>query len=92
MVLPEQIGNGFTELALRMGWHLRLRTDVAENETRQPHRVLLAFSPQAGECYSDRLVIRGPDQSYSEAYTALTRLFICLCKGCWGKGSMGQSE
>lgn len=44
MVLPEQIGNGFTELALSMGWHLRLRTDVAENEARLPHRVLLAFS------------------------------------------------
>uniref|UniRef100_UPI00201A3C52 FAD-binding protein n=1 Tax=Escherichia coli TaxID=562 RepID=UPI00201A3C52 len=28
VVLPEQIGNGFTELALSMGWHLRLRTDV----------------------------------------------------------------
>ncbi len=54
MVLPEQIGNGFTELALSMGWHLRLRTDVAENEARLPHRVLLAFSPQAGECFSDR--------------------------------------
>ncbi len=64
MVLPEQIGNGFTELALSMGWHLRLRTDVAENEARLPHRVLLAFSPQAGECFSDRLVIRGPDQNY----------------------------
>ncbi|MEN1695806.1 tRNA (adenosine(37)-N6)-methyltransferase TrmM, partial [Pseudomonas aeruginosa] len=34
VVLPEQIGNGFTELALSMGWHLRLRTDVAENEAR----------------------------------------------------------
>ena len=55
VVLPEQIGNGFTELALSMGWHLRLRTDVAENEARLPHRVLLAFSPQAGECFSDRL-------------------------------------
>lgn len=75
MVLPEQIGNGFTELALSMGWHLRLRTDVAENEARLPHQVLLAFSPQAGECFSDRLVIRGPDQNYSEAYTALTRAF-----------------
>ncbi|HAN4552462.1 TPA: tRNA(1)(Val) (adenine(37)-N(6))-methyltransferase TrmN [Escherichia coli] len=75
VVLPEQIGNGFTELALSMGWHLRLRTDVAENEARLPHRVLLAFSPQAGECFSDRLVIRGPDQNYSEAYTALTQAF-----------------
>ncbi|EJJ2471306.1 tRNA1(Val) (adenine(37)-N6)-methyltransferase [Escherichia coli] len=75
VVLPEQIGNSFTELALSMGWHLRLRTDVAENEARLPHRVLLAFSPQAGECFSDRLVIRGPDQNYSEAYTALTQAF-----------------
>ncbi len=64
-----------TTLALSMGWHLRLRTDVAENEARLPHRVLLAFSPQAGECFSDRLVIRGPDQNYSEAYTALTQAF-----------------
>ncbi|MDI8746239.1 hypothetical protein MJM83_29995, partial [Salmonella enterica subsp. enterica serovar Montevideo] len=41
----------FTQQALNMGWHLRLRTDVAENEARLPHRVLLAFSPQAGECF-----------------------------------------
>ncbi len=82
----------FTELALSMGWHLRLRTDVAENEARLPHRVLLAFSPQAGECFSDRLVIRGPDQNYSEAYTALTRgAFICLCNDCRGKGSMDRN-
>ena len=46
-----------------------------QNEARLPHRVLLAFSPQAGECFSDRLVIRGPDQNYSEAYTALTQAF-----------------
>lgn len=91
MVLPEQIGNGFTELALSMGWHLRLRTDVAENEARLPHRVLLAFSPQAGECFSDRLVIRGPDQNYSEAYTALTQAFICLCNDCREKGSMDRN-
>lgn len=75
VVLPEQIGNAFTQQALNMGWHLRLRTDVAENEARLPHRVLLAFSPQAGECFSDRLVIRGSDQHYSESYTALTQAF-----------------
>ncbi|GCB37954.1 MULTISPECIES: tRNA(1)(Val) (adenine(37)-N(6))-methyltransferase TrmN [Citrobacter] len=75
VVLPEQIGNAFTQQALSIGWHLRLRTDVAETEARLPHRVLLAFSPQAGECFSDRLVIRGPDQRYSEGYTALTQAF-----------------
>lgn len=75
VVLPEQIGNAFTQQALNMGWHLRLRTDVAENEARLPHRILLAFSPQAGECFSDRLVIRGSDQHYSESYTALTQAF-----------------
>lgn len=75
VVLPEHIGNTFTQQALSMGWHLRLRTDVAETEARLPHRVLLAFSPQAGECFSDRMVIRGSDQRYSESYTALTQAF-----------------
>ncbi|SNY71237.1 tRNA1Val (adenine37-N6)-methyltransferase [Enterobacter sp. CC120223-11] len=75
VVLPENIGNTFTEQALSMGWHLRLRTDVAETDLRPPHRVLLAFSPRAGECFSDRLTIRGPEQQYSEGYTALTQAF-----------------
>lgn len=75
VVLPENIGNSFTEQALAMGWHLRLRTDVAETELRLPHRVLLAFSPAVGECFMDRLVIRGPEQQYSEGYAALTQVF-----------------
>jgi len=75
VVLPVEVGMAFTQLAESGGWHLRLRTDIAETETRLPHRVLLAFSPQAGECYSDRLAIRGPEQQYSESYTALTRMF-----------------
>ena len=75
VVLPENIGQMFTQQALSMGWHLRLRTDVAETEMRLPHRVLLAFSPKGGECFSDRLVIRGPEQQYSEGYTALTQAF-----------------
>ncbi len=75
VVLPEGIGNTFTEQALSMGWHLRLRTDIAETDLRPPHRVLLAFSPRPGECFSDRLVIRGPEQQYSEGYTALTQAF-----------------
>jgi Predicted O-methyltransferase len=75
VVLPENIGAAFTEKALSMGWHLRLRTDVAETDLRPPHRVLLAFSPRAGECFSDRLTIRGPEQQYSEGYTALTQAF-----------------
>ncbi|CBG89265.1 tRNA(1)(Val) (adenine(37)-N(6))-methyltransferase TrmN [Citrobacter rodentium] len=75
VVLPEQSGGAFTQQASEMGWHLRLRTDVAETEARLPHRVLLAFSPKKGECFSDRVVIRGPDQRYSESYTALTQAF-----------------
>jgi tRNA1Val (adenine37-N6)-methyltransferase len=47
-VLPVDIGNAFVQRAQNMGWHLRLRTDVAETEVRPPHRVLLAFSPTAG--------------------------------------------
>lgn len=75
VVLPESVGKAFTSKALEMGWHLRLRTDVAENESRLPHRVLLAFSPQDGDVFADRLFIRGPEQQYSEAYTALTQAF-----------------
>lgn len=75
VVLPENVGNTFTQQAVNMGWHLRLRTDVAETQARLPHRVLLAFSPKKGECFSDRLVIRGSDQRYSEGYTALTQAF-----------------
>ena len=48
VVLPVDIGNAFIERARAMGWHLRLRTDMAETELRPPHRVLLAFSPTAG--------------------------------------------
>ncbi|MFW0767501.1 tRNA(1)(Val) (adenine(37)-N(6))-methyltransferase TrmN [Trabulsiella odontotermitis] len=75
LVLPESIGTAFTEKALSLGWNLRLRTDIAETELRPPHRVLLAFSPKAGEYFCDRLVIRGPEQQYSEGYTALTQAF-----------------
>nr|WP_318384677.1 tRNA1(Val) (adenine(37)-N6)-methyltransferase [uncultured Enterobacter sp.] len=75
VVLPENTGNVFVQKALEMGWHLRLRTDIADTESRLPHRVLLALSPKQGECFSDRLVIRGPDQRYAEGYTALTQAF-----------------
>jgi len=75
VVLPENVGMAFIQQALEMGWHLRLRTDIADNDARLPHRVLLAFSPRDGEYFGDRMVIRGPDQHYSEAYTALTRPF-----------------
>ncbi|MCE9855244.1 tRNA(1)(Val) (adenine(37)-N(6))-methyltransferase TrmN [Raoultella planticola] len=75
VVLPVDIGNTFVQRAQTMGWHLRLRTDVAETEMRPPHRVLLAFSPTEGECFSDRLIVRGPEQQYSEGFTALTQDF-----------------
>lgn len=75
VILPAAVGESFTQQALAQGWHLRLRTDVAETQERLPHRVLLAFSPRAGECFCDRLIIRGPDQHYSAAYCGLTQDF-----------------
>lgn len=75
VVLPESSGEAFSRQATEQGWHLRLRTDVAENEGKLPHRVLLAFSPAPGECFSDDVLIRGPDQHYSQAYCALTQAF-----------------
>ena len=73
MVLPESTGNTFIEIAHEIGWNLRLRTDISDTEGRL--HVLLALSPKEGECFIDRMVIRGPDQRYSEDYTALTRAF-----------------
>ncbi|GLR10418.1 tRNA1(Val) (adenine(37)-N6)-methyltransferase [Mixta theicola] len=75
LVLPEEEGKRFVSMALARGWHLRFRNDVAENSTRLPHRVLLGFSPAAGELLQERMVIRGPDQRYSPAFCSLTQDF-----------------
>lgn len=75
LVLPEEEGKRFTSMALARGWHLRFRNDVAENSTRLPHRVLLGFSPAAGEVLEERMVIRGPDGRYSPAFCSLTQDF-----------------
>lgn len=75
VILPETAGSALVEIALQRGWHLRFRTDVADNDTRPPNRVMLALSPKAGEQMLDRMTIRGPDQHYSEAHCSLTRDF-----------------
>ncbi|QKJ88267.1 tRNA1(Val) (adenine(37)-N6)-methyltransferase [Paramixta manurensis] len=75
VILPEDAGNRFVEMAATRGWHLRFRNDIADNENRAPHRVMLGLSPQPGELLQERMVIRGPDQRYSEAYCGLTRDF-----------------
>lgn len=75
VVLPTAAGDKLLALALQRGWHLRFRTDIADNDARPPNRVLLALSPKPGEEFLDRMTIRGPDQRYSEAHCSLTRDF-----------------
>jgi len=75
VVLPTAAGDRLVELAQQHGWHLRYRTDIADNDNRPPNRVLLALSPASGEPFLDRMTIRGPDQHYSEAHCSLTRDF-----------------
>ncbi|MGV3347043.1 tRNA1(Val) (adenine(37)-N6)-methyltransferase [Enterobacteriaceae bacterium LUAb1] len=75
VILPEAEGNAFVEYAQQHGWYLRYRMDVADNEMRLPHRVLLMLSPVAGERFNERLAIRGPDRRYSDAFCSLTRDF-----------------
>lgn len=75
VILPEAAGSQMVELARQRGWHLRFRTDVADNDTRPPNRVLLALSPKPGEQLLDRMTIRGPDHQYSDAHCSLTRDF-----------------
>ncbi|WP_139308777.1 methyltransferase [Pantoea sp. 1.19] len=75
VVLPESEGTQFIAEAEARGWYLRDRMDVADNAMRLPHRVLLMLSPTPGEALSGRMVIRGDDQRYSEAFCSLTRDF-----------------
>lgn len=75
VVLPERPGEQFIAMASSRGWHLRLRTDIAETENKLPTRVLLAFSPRAGDTFSDRLTIRDSDNQYSPAWHGLTQDF-----------------
>lgn len=75
VVLPQLQSEQFITLAADQGWHLRLRTDVCEVDARPSHRVLLGLSPVDGECFHDRLVIRGPDQQYSPEFCGLTGAF-----------------
>ncbi|KFC79076.1 putative O-methyltransferase [Buttiauxella agrestis ATCC 33320] len=75
VIMPETSGTAFCELAKTQGWFVRYRTDIADNETRLPHRVMLALSSTDGEYFTERLIIRGPDQQYSEGYCSLTQDF-----------------
>ena len=75
VVLPEAVGQNMIALAQKEGWHLRFRIDVAEYAHRPPHRVLLGFSPSAGETLLERMAIRNQDTHYSEAWCSLTRDF-----------------
>lgn len=78
LVLPQMTADDFIAQATQTGWYLRSRTDVAETEARSPHRVLLAFSLQAGDLSRTALVIRAADNRYSAAFCQLTRDFYLL--------------
>lgn len=75
VVLPETQGRQLITLAREDGWYLRFRIDVAEYAHRPPHRVLLGFSPTAGETLLERLAIRNEDTHYSDAWCSLTHDF-----------------
>lgn len=80
VVLPTGTADDLIQQASQPGWHLRLRTDVAETESRAPHRVLLGFSLQPGLCDRQLLVIRGAQAEYSSAFCQLTRDFYLNMK------------
>lgn len=75
VVMPTDLGCRFAEMALRSGWFLRYRTEVADNSARWPNRLLLALSPAPGQAVLDSLVIRNAAQQYSAAYRHLTSDF-----------------
>ncbi|SFN11091.1 tRNA1Val (adenine37-N6)-methyltransferase [Izhakiella capsodis] len=78
VILPENSAEQLIAMAKCRGLHLRLRTDVAEKENKLPTRVMLAFSPCAGNTFSDRLIIRDSNNHYSTAWRGLTQDFYLL--------------
>jgi len=80
VVLPAMTAEDFVGQAEKLGWHLRLRTDVAETEGRSPHRILLGLSLQAGTITHTQLIIRGSDNHYSTEFCQLTRDFYLYLK------------
>ncbi|ORM67181.1 tRNA(1)(Val) (adenine(37)-N(6))-methyltransferase TrmN [Pantoea rwandensis] len=75
VVLPEEAGEQLISLALAEGWHLRYRFDVAAYAQRPPNRLVLGFSPTAGETLLERLAIRDEDKSYSADWLSLVKDF-----------------
>jgi len=75
VVLPEDAGENLIPLALAEGWHLRYRYDVAAYAQRPPNRLVLGFSPTAGETLQERLAIRDEDKSYSADWLSLVSDF-----------------
>ncbi len=75
VVLPVESGESLIELACAEGWHLRLRYDVAPYAQRPPNRLVLGFSPTAGELLQERLAIRNQDKSYSADWLSLVTDF-----------------
>jgi len=72
LVLPISIGEQLILQARRQQWHVRYRTEVADNPGKPPHRMLLGFSPTAGEPRYSAFTLRDEDRAYSAAYRALT--------------------
>ncbi|MFJ5159653.1 tRNA1(Val) (adenine(37)-N6)-methyltransferase [Pantoea sp. NPDC088449] len=75
VVLPAEAGETLISLAQADGWHLRYRYDVAAYAQRPPNRLVLGFSPTAGETLLERLAIRNEDKSYSVDWLSLVKAF-----------------
>lgn len=72
LILPMAIGEQVIAMARLGGWHLRFRTDVADNAKKPFHRILLGFAPRQGDMTYTTLLLRDGDGRYSAAYRALT--------------------
>ncbi|WP_017347816.1 tRNA(1)(Val) (adenine(37)-N(6))-methyltransferase TrmN [Pantoea sp. A4] len=75
VVLPEDSGEALITLAQEEGWHLRYRLDVSPYVQRPPNRLVLGFSPTAGETLLERLAIRDEDKSYAADWLSLVQDF-----------------
>lgn len=72
VIIPYTAANDFIGLSAVCGLYLSRRCDVRGNERKPFKRSLLSFCRHIGDTERTELILRGSDNKYTDAYSALT--------------------
>ncbi len=74
------------------GTPLRIGQEVLITNFPGKNRNELYATPAMHACIGRRAIIRGVDDTSSEAYVTLSCLGNCVWRGCWLNGSIGLKQ